>query len=652
MKKIKQPTSVELDECIDTDAINALFPFIIEEKKDRIESGGNYIRVIAFAMYPDEAKGNWLSDLKRLKGNVAITQYIEYASSDIMTDYYNNLIKNKRAELDSCYDPKRTIELKKEMEAADKELNLAYDKKSGFVYIYTYVTLQADNEEKLNALEEKVMIVLRKIHIRGLVPYKKMKDAYFSAMPIDENRLQDYTYQMANTTTASSFFLFDDNEICDLAPGAVIEGLNKTTNSLIGINYSDRKRTLNRNKFIIGTSGIGKSTYMKHMVLDMIAQTNTVFILDPEGEYADIVKMYGGTVIKYSVASDTRINPLQYFTFYVTDTDDDTTGITDAEIIERLNKQKVQRLKGFWKLVKSNLTDVEQGILDSIMMKLYAPLKEKKISCIKNEDFPILEDVYHSIEQLKKTNPDKFNIIRDFYYILESFVYGANSFFNGYTNVELKTKTICYDLSALQEEKTVQAACYYNLFQYLWDELTKSYKVAEESGDYEYSGYLVADEFHFLLANQECCDFFFQAYKRFRKYNSGCIVATQQIVDILNKKFDVDIGTAITENSHTKIFFGLDNKGVNDVIKKLDMKFSKKEIALLRNKTQGEALVVYGTKRVFMKVELPQEELRLLNKTAYKTKYGLDPNERPNYREQLYISPIEAEEILNMGGGR
>ena len=129
-------------------------------------------------------------------------------------------------------------------------------------------------------------------------------------------------------------------------------------------------------------------------------------------------------------------------------------------------------------------------------------------------------------------------------------------------------------------------------------------------------------------------------------------MATQQIVDILNQKFENNIGTAITENSHTKIFFGLDNKGVKDVINKLDMKFSKNEIALLKNKNQGEALVIYGNKRVFMRVELPQEELRVLNKTEYEKKYGLDPNERPNYKEKLYISPVETEEILHMGGGR
>ena len=71
---------VDLNEYIDTDAVDSLYPFVIEEKRDRIEAGGNFIRVLAFAMYPDEAKGNWLSDLKRIKGNISLTQPIQQAT--------------------------------------------------------------------------------------------------------------------------------------------------------------------------------------------------------------------------------------------------------------------------------------------------------------------------------------------------------------------------------------------------------------------------------------------------------------------------------------------------------------------------------------------------------------------------------------------
>ena len=182
----------------------------------------------------------------------------------------------------------------------------------------------------------------------------------------------------------------------------------------------------------------------------------------------------------------------------------------------------------------------------------------------------------------------------------------------------------------------VQAACYFNIFGFLWDEITKAKDELI---------YLFIDEFHFLSKNPDSMRFFYQAYKRFRKYNAGAIAGTQQIIDVLDT---VDnLGAAMIENSHTKVFFGLDNKGVDDVVKKINLSFSDEEISLLRAKRQGEALITYGSQRAFIKVELTQEELRIWNKKRYFEKYGLDPNEIPDYEARIEMTPIEKEEVRN-----
>ncbi len=56
-----------------------------------------------------------------------------------------------------------------------------------------------------------------------------------------------------------------------------------------------------------------------------------------------------------------------------------------------------------------------------------------------------------------------------------------------------------------------------------------------------------------------------------------------------------------------KCSFGLDGKGVDDVITKLRMTFSDKEKKLLERRRQGEALMIYGSQRAFMRVELTEE---------------------------------------------
>lgn len=644
-KDIEETEEVKKDELkgiIDNTPIEAIYPFVYKENKDNVELGGNYIRVIAIAQYPTQARGNWLSDLKRLKGNVTITQYIEKASDTTMLDYYNKSIKNKRAELLKTKDPKLTMNLEEQIYSAENQLKESLNNKFGFLYIYTYILIQAESLELINRLEENVNRILMKVHMRGIIPYYRMADAYWSALPLNQNKLKDYTYQMSNTTAASSFFLFDDSEICDLSPNSIIEGTNKITNSIVSINYLDDRRTLNQNMVVVGTSGVGKTTYLKRKILNLIARGFNVYVIDPENEYTDIIEYFGGTVVHLSSISDTKINPLEIFSEEVED-DESIKNMSDTARVENLIKQKCQRLRGLFKAIKSDMTQVEMSIIEDILMSLYTKLREiKDINKMTHKDFPIFEDLYKKIGALKEENPEAFDKVKDFYFILKSYVYGSNSLFNGYTNIDLNNNIISFDLKALQSEADIQGACYLNTFSYLWDIITKSNK------DDKYT-YLFIDEFHFLIKNKESADFFVQAYKRFRKYHAGAIAVTQQIQDVL--RAEGGLGTAVIENSFTKLFFGLDNRGVDEVISKLQLNFSKPEISLLRAKRQGEALLLYGTKRVFMKIQLSKEELRLENRKRYKEKFEEDPDIQPDYENELYISPMEMEEIKNSLGG-
>ncbi|WP_439221457.1 helicase HerA domain-containing protein, partial [Escherichia coli] len=119
--------------------------------------------------------------------------------------------------------------------------------------------------------------------------------------------------KQSNTETASSMFPFDDIEILELSPRSDVEGINKDTDSLIAIDYLNKRTTLNQNLVIIGTSGVGKTTYMIQKILKYVAKGIKVFIIDPENEYSDIVELLGGKVVHLSSNAKTKINPLEIF---------------------------------------------------------------------------------------------------------------------------------------------------------------------------------------------------------------------------------------------------------------------------------------------------------------------------------------------------
>ncbi|MDN6839299.1 MAG: DUF87 domain-containing protein [Tetragenococcus halophilus] len=627
----------DFTDLIDRDNLHAIFPFAWEQYPNYVQSGDNYMRVLAIADYPKKVYGNWLSELKRKKGAIDIVQYIDSANNNQMIQYYKKTIENKEAEKLNTFDPYKQKVLQNFIDSANMQLDKHLDNSTTFVYQHMLVYLRGNTLKELDDLTDNVKNTLTKLQMKPLVPVKATFQAFWSTMPIGENLLGDYTYKESNTEVASSMFPFDDAEILDLKRRSDVEGVNKDTNSLIAIDMLDRNKTLNQNMVVIGTSGVGKTTYMIQKILRYAIQDYQIYIIDPENEYTDIVEALGGAVLHMSSNATTKINPLQIFSEEILSADEAVTSLN------MLLKDKIQRLKGFFQVLKTDITQVEQAILDDVVKQAYINsgiLKYERLEQVPNDEFPTLSDIYDQIEKLKDREPSKFNRIEDFYFILESYTKGSNTLFNGHTNVGLKGSIVSFDLKPLQNEKEVQAAAYLNTFEFLWDEITRDRKTKKK---------LFVDEFHFLTLHEQAASFFHQAFKRFRKYNAGAIAGTQQIQDVIEGTTDSgqNIGEAIIGNSYTKVFFGLDGKGVDDVITKLRMTFSEKEKKLLEKRRQGEALMIYGSQRAFMKVELTEEELRLIDPESYQTTYNRVDSNQPDYSNRVVITPSESALLLS-----
>ncbi|MDN6084896.1 MAG: DUF87 domain-containing protein [Lactococcus plantarum] len=635
-EEVIDPRNMDKDnfmDLIDRDSLHSLFPFSWEQYPTYVQSGENFMRVIAIADYPKRVYGNWLSELKRKKGAIDIVQYIDSASNNSMITYYKKTIQNKEAQLLNTFDPYKQKVLKNYIDSANMQLDKYLDNSTTFVYQHMLVYLRANSLTELEDLTDNVKNTLIKLQMKPLVPVKATFQSFWSTMPINENLLGDYTYKESNTEVASSMFPFDDAEITDLKPRSDIEGVNKDTNSLIAVDMLDRNKTLNQNMVVIGTSGVGKTTYMIQKILRYAIQDYQIYIIDPENEYTKIVELLGGAVLHLTSNAKSKINPMQIFSEEILSADEAVTNL------DELVKDKIQRLKGFFEVLKDDMNQVEKAVMDNVVKQAYINsgiLKYERLSQIKNDQWPTLTNVYDEMGKLADKDPDKFERVKDFYYILGSYTHGSNTLFDGYTNVNLNAKIVSFDLKPLQSEQEVQAGAYLTTFQYLWDEITKDRHKRKK---------LFVDEFHFLTLHKAASTFFHQAYKRFRKYNAGAIAGTQQIQDVIEGTTDSgqNIGEAIIGNSFTKVFFGLDGKGVDDVITKLRMTFSEKEKKLLERRRQGDALMIYGSQRAFMNVELTEEELRLIDPEAYQERYNRETPEQPDYQKRVVLTPSEIE---------
>lgn len=72
-----------------------------------------------------------------------------------------------------------------------------------------------------------------------------------------------------------------------------------------------RKKLINGNGFVFGVSGSGKSFFCKmEMGSVFLSGNDEIIVIDPQNEYFDIAKTYGGTVVNMSAYTDNYVNPL------------------------------------------------------------------------------------------------------------------------------------------------------------------------------------------------------------------------------------------------------------------------------------------------------------------------------------------------------
>jgi type IV secretory pathway VirB4 component len=593
---------------------NAIAPSIFKEHSTYIQLGENYVRTLAIIDYPSTVHGNWLSKLYRFKGNVSLSFHLNPDTSEKMIKNVSDSIEELESRLHPAKgkpSPRREEDLKNKIASAQKVLKNLMNGDSNSIYnVHLYVHITATSVEELDYVTKKVTNVLWTVGLKSSVPFDRMRYAFNSVLPILQNDLSEWTYRNMDIEATSSLFPFDESEIFE--ESGIVKGINLTTGSLVLINQHKLK---NHNEFVLGMAGAGKSFYMKKDILRYFAQGVKIYIIDPEREYAKMIKKIGGQVVTISSMSRTVINPLEIMHSNIDLVEDYKEDSQEEAVTSKsLLHQKITRLLVFFKLIKKDLTPLEGALIEDHLISVY---NKKNInwftdfSKLKAEDFPILEDLY---KEMKEKDDDR---LRDFLAILKTYVSGSNSLmFNGYTNVNLYSDAIVFDLKELEDESDSQAAAMFNVLSFLWDEITRDNKVWKR---------LYVDEAHVLADpnNPRAMKFLYNIYKRIRKYKGGCTAATQQLSDYLsaieNKR---NYGKAILGNSQTKLFLSMEQTDIEDIEKYSIAKLSKKERHILQSDKQGEGIFIAGKRRVHIQVDHTPYEMKLIDPQKYMEMYG------------------------------
>ena len=368
------------------------------------------------------------------------------------------------------------------------------------------LTHLADNLEQLDQDTEALQAIGRARGCQFNILRYQQEDALNTVLPLGLKRI-DATRTLTTECTAV-LMPFKSQEIQDA--GGIYYGVNAVSHNLIICN---RGNLLNGNGFITGVSGSGKSMAAKQEMTALALSTDhDIIIVDPEREYGELVRALGGEVITIS-ASDPNgchINALDLSEGYG---DGKEPLVMKSEFIMSLYEQ----LMGADKIEPQ-----EKSIIDRSVGNIYREY-------LKNYQGqpPTLKDLYDDL--MKQVNPEAHRIAL----ALELFTVGSLNVFSHQTNINTKSRILCFDIQDLGEN--LKSVGLLVMLDAIYNRVIQNRKAGKYTHVY-------IDEIYLFFANGSgsghsitnySSEFLYKCWKRFRKYGATLTGITQNVEECL-----------------------------------------------------------------------------------------------------------------------
>ena len=498
-------------------------PDYFEFKRDYFMFNDKYARCIFFKRFGSSIDDNIYKKIIDLNQTMIISQNVEFVESDDairmvqrkMTDMkQEEIVKVKRsaeATNGAFVNPLEGSELLRNLDEAGELLENLRSNNEKMTLAQFIIMLTADTYEELDQNTKTLETVLRGLHVEiSKAPYRQ-EQGFDSVLPIGNSvsidKNQNIQVRRTLTTTSTAAFMpFNTREL--LHEGGLYYGQNKMTKNII---LFDRKQLKNPNGFIFGVPGSGKSMSAKlEIMYASLSTTDEVLIVDPEREYSSLAQLLGGEVIYISENSQTHINPLN-----LTENPDASDKEYDPV------KAKLDFLLSFFSCILGNteITPIQKTIIDNVMQETYRKYPGQT---------PTLKEYYDVLEKFEEQAIDETKSAAAYLrQTLHLYVHGSMNVFSNQTNVNINKRVVVYDIKELG--KNLQSLGMMIVLENLWDHVAKNR--AKGIGTRIY-----IDEMYLMFKSEQSANFFYELYKRARKWGGIPTGITQNVDDVLRSE--------------------------------------------------------------------------------------------------------------------
>ena len=415
------------------------------------------------------------------------------------------------------------------------------------------VVITDDTKEKLDSDTEAIkQIASKNLCQLGILKYQQL-DGLQTVLPFGVRKID--ALRTLTTESLAVFMPFKVQEIRH--ENGIFYGQNAISKNMI---IADRRQLLNGNSFILGVSGSGKSFAGKQEITSIRLRDPKadIIIIDPEREYAPLVKALHGEVIQISATSNNHINAMDMNSEYG---DGANPVILKSEFILSLCEQLIG---------SGNLGPKQKSIIDRCTANVYRVFQQGNYQGIP----PTLQDFR---EQLLNQPEEE---AKEIALAIELFTNGSLNTFAMNTNVNTSNNVICYDILDLGKQLLPLGMLV------VLDSILNRITANRTKGK---NTYIFIDEIYLLFQYEYSANFLFTLWKRVRKYGAFATGITQNVEDLLQSH------TARTMLANSEFIIMLNQASTDRVELAKLLNISDLQMSYITNVGAGEGLIKVGS---------------------------------------------------------
>ncbi|HXL56079.1 MAG TPA: TraG family conjugative transposon ATPase, partial [Chitinophagaceae bacterium] len=286
----------------------------------------------------------------------------------------------------------------------------------------------------------------------------------------------------------------------------------------------------NRNKFILGPSGSGKSFFTNHMVRSYYEQGTHIVLVDVGHSYKGLCDLVKGYYFTYSETHPIRFNP-----FYIGE--GDTLDTEKKESIKTL-------LLALWKKDNETYNRSEYVALSNALQLYFDKLeKNKNIFPCFNSFYEFLRDDFVIVLQEDKVKEKDFDSGNFLYVLRPYYKHGEFDYLlNATENLELlHQQFIVFELDNIKDHPILFPVVTIIIMEVFISKMRKLKGIRKM---------ILIEEAWKAIAKEGMAEYIKYLFKTVRKFFGEAVVVTQEVEDIISSPV---VKQAIVNNSDCKI---------------------------------------------------------------------------------------------------